>query len=188
MKVSKGTKIRNRYNQVPHLTQDTNGKVTNSQFDTTNENMKPVSFSSPFAISHCLAAIFFSFLYMTSNPKTLAQIQYNFAQMLLVRTLPKLIPKYKNEISSWTVGPNWKQLHKNYPHKAIYQEKKWVCTGNTTITHCKQPTAPYRRHKNRTCFTIWSIGPNTNDSHRHIYDTPCFFYCPLPKVLKFKSP
>ena len=29
-KVSKGAKIRNRYNQVPHLTQDTNGKVTNS--------------------------------------------------------------------------------------------------------------------------------------------------------------
>ena len=25
-KVSKGAKIRNRYNQVPHLTQDTNGK------------------------------------------------------------------------------------------------------------------------------------------------------------------
>ena len=31
MKVSTGAKIRNRYNQVPHLTQDTNGKVTNSQ-------------------------------------------------------------------------------------------------------------------------------------------------------------
>ena len=30
-KISKGAKIRNRYNQVPHLTQDTNGKVTNSQ-------------------------------------------------------------------------------------------------------------------------------------------------------------
>ena len=30
-KVSKGAKISNRYNQVPHLTQDTNGKVTNSQ-------------------------------------------------------------------------------------------------------------------------------------------------------------
>ena len=30
-KVSKGAKIRNRYNQVPHLTQDTNEKVTNSQ-------------------------------------------------------------------------------------------------------------------------------------------------------------
>ena len=28
-KVSKGAKIRNRYNQVPHLTQDTNGKVVN---------------------------------------------------------------------------------------------------------------------------------------------------------------
>ena len=37
-KVSKGAKIRNRYNQVPHLTQDTNGKVTNSQLDTKNEN------------------------------------------------------------------------------------------------------------------------------------------------------
>ena len=30
-KVSKGAKIRNRYNQVPHLTQEINGKVTNSQ-------------------------------------------------------------------------------------------------------------------------------------------------------------
>ena len=30
-RVSKGTKIRTRYNQEPHLTQDTNGKVTNSQ-------------------------------------------------------------------------------------------------------------------------------------------------------------
>ena len=38
VKVSKGAKIRNRYNQVPHLTQDTNGKVTNSQLDTTNES------------------------------------------------------------------------------------------------------------------------------------------------------
>ena len=39
-KLSKGAKIRNRYNQVPHLTQDTNGKVTNSQLDTTNESQK----------------------------------------------------------------------------------------------------------------------------------------------------
>ena len=31
VKVSKGAKIRNRYYQVPHLTQDTKGKVTNSQ-------------------------------------------------------------------------------------------------------------------------------------------------------------
>ena len=39
-KVSKGAKIRNRYNQVPHLIQDTNGKVTNSQLDTTNESQE----------------------------------------------------------------------------------------------------------------------------------------------------
>ena len=38
IKVSKGAKIRNR--QVPHLTQDTNGKVTNSQPDTTNESQE----------------------------------------------------------------------------------------------------------------------------------------------------
>ena len=40
IKVSKGAKIRNRYNQVPHLTQETNGKVTNSQRNTTNEGQE----------------------------------------------------------------------------------------------------------------------------------------------------
>ena len=40
VKVSKGAKIRNRYNQVAYLTQDTSGKVTNSQSDTTNENQE----------------------------------------------------------------------------------------------------------------------------------------------------
>ena len=30
-KVSKGAKIRNRYNQVPHLTQDTNGSTKDPQ-------------------------------------------------------------------------------------------------------------------------------------------------------------
>ena len=40
VKVSKGAKIRNRYNQVTHRTQDTNGKVTNSQPDTTNESQE----------------------------------------------------------------------------------------------------------------------------------------------------
>ena len=38
--VCKGAKIRNRYIQVPHLTQDTNGKVTNSQLDTTDESQE----------------------------------------------------------------------------------------------------------------------------------------------------
>ena len=32
--------IRNRYNQVPHQTQDTNGKVTKSQLDITNESQE----------------------------------------------------------------------------------------------------------------------------------------------------
>ena len=40
VKVSKGAKIRNRYNQVRNPTQDTNGKVTNLQIDTTNESQE----------------------------------------------------------------------------------------------------------------------------------------------------
>ena len=46
IKVSKGVKIRNRYNQVAHLTQDTNGKVTNSKLDTTNESQEVSPFSA----------------------------------------------------------------------------------------------------------------------------------------------
>ena len=37
-KTRKRAKIRNRYNQAPHLTQGTNGKVTTSQLDVTNES------------------------------------------------------------------------------------------------------------------------------------------------------
>ena len=44
VKASKGAKMRNRYNQVPHLTQETNGKVTNSQLDTTNERQEVIPF------------------------------------------------------------------------------------------------------------------------------------------------
>ena len=44
--VSKGANIWNRYNQVPHLTQDTNRKVTNSQLDTTNESQEVGPFQS----------------------------------------------------------------------------------------------------------------------------------------------
>ena len=40
IKVRKRAKIRNRYNQAPRLTQDTNGKVTTSQLDNTNESQE----------------------------------------------------------------------------------------------------------------------------------------------------
>ena len=40
LKVGMGAKIRNRYNQVPHMTQDTNRKVTNSQLYTTNKSQE----------------------------------------------------------------------------------------------------------------------------------------------------
>ena len=40
MKVRKRAKIRNRYNQAPYLTQGTNGEVTTSQLDSTNESQE----------------------------------------------------------------------------------------------------------------------------------------------------
>ena len=40
VKVRKRAKIRNRYNQAPHLAQDANGKVTTSQLDITNESQE----------------------------------------------------------------------------------------------------------------------------------------------------
>ena len=40
MYVRKRAKIRNRYNQAQHLTQDTNGKVTTSQLDITKESQE----------------------------------------------------------------------------------------------------------------------------------------------------
>ena len=52
IKVGKGAKIRNRYNQAPHLTQDTNGKVTNSQLDTTNESQEVSPFPAGDHKSH----------------------------------------------------------------------------------------------------------------------------------------
>ena len=46
LKRSKGAKIRNRCNQVPHLTQNTNRKVTNSQLDTTDESQEVSPFTA----------------------------------------------------------------------------------------------------------------------------------------------
>ena len=40
LKVRQRANIRDRYNQVPHLTKVTNGKVTNSQLDITNESQE----------------------------------------------------------------------------------------------------------------------------------------------------
>ena len=51
-KVRKDAKIRNRYNQASHLTQDTNGKVTNSQIDTTNESQEVSPFPAGDHKSH----------------------------------------------------------------------------------------------------------------------------------------
>ena len=51
-KVSKGAKIRIRYNQVPHLTQDTNEKVTNSLIDITYESQEVSPFPAGDQMAH----------------------------------------------------------------------------------------------------------------------------------------
>ena len=44
MKVSERAKIRNRYNQAPHMIQDTTEKVTTSQLDIINERQDVIPF------------------------------------------------------------------------------------------------------------------------------------------------
>ena len=66
IKVSKGAKIRNRYNQVPHQTQDTNGKVTNSELNTTNQSQEV----SPFPAGDTFVESYL--LYMRYAPDTIS--------------------------------------------------------------------------------------------------------------------
>ena len=49
----KDGKYQDRYNQAPHLTQDTNGKVTTSRLDITNESQEV----SPFPLGDHKASI-----------------------------------------------------------------------------------------------------------------------------------
>ena len=53
IKARERAKIRNGYNQAPHLIQDTNGKVTTSQLDITNERQE----ASPFPAGNHKALI-----------------------------------------------------------------------------------------------------------------------------------
>ena len=60
VKVRKRAKIRNRYNQAPHLTKDTIGKVATSQLDITNESQEV----SPFPAGLPAAGKVMLFLFM----------------------------------------------------------------------------------------------------------------------------
>ena len=74
IKVRKRAKIRNRYNQAPHLTQDTIGKVTTIQLDITNESQEVthlsrmdlptlINWTSPFPFKGLLGVFFFIFFF-----------------------------------------------------------------------------------------------------------------------------
>ena len=54
VKIRKRAKIRNRYNQAPHMTQDTIGKVTTSQLDITNESQEVSPLNSIILANTCV--------------------------------------------------------------------------------------------------------------------------------------
>ena len=77
-KVRKGAHIRNRYNQIPHLTQNNNMKVTNSQLYTTNESQEV----SPFPAGDYKAQI---------NRRTQRQSKHK----------PEKYKRFRKEIPPW---------------------------------------------------------------------------------------
>ena len=84
--VSKGTKIRNRYNQVPHLTQDTNGKVTIS--------CHKGCFFSIFALILTKALprrLFYSICALTITKALPQRVFFSIFALYLTKALPKMM-------------------------------------------------------------------------------------------------
>ena len=100
-KVSKGAKIRNQYNQVPHLTQDTNGKVTNSQLDTTNESQEVSPFPAGDHKAHINRRAQRHSKHTTEKNMKDPQKKYNIEPMgIIAKTMSKIFgksfgPKYQ---------------------------------------------------------------------------------------------
>ena len=105
-KVSKGAKIRSRYNQVPRLTQDTNGKVTSSQLDTTNESQEV----SPFPAGDHKA---------NTNRRAQRHSKYKTEQQLKRST---------KEVPPWNVpgGPRMQIL---YSERLDWCARLFICTA-----------------------------------------------------------
>ena len=77
-KVRKRSKMRHRYNQAPHLTQDTNGRVTTSQLDITNESQE-ISPICTLLFNSCVRSILVSLsrkMYKIWNLCKIAQVSY----------------------------------------------------------------------------------------------------------------
>ena len=112
IKVSKGAKIRNRYNQVPHLTQDTNGKVTNSQ-KTPQTRAKRSALSQQVTTKHIL----------TDAHKEIANTRQNKNQNHRLRM--------DSSLSHWGGGG----LNAFYWYKIIAQDSDVVKSQKLLISH-----------------------------------------------------
>ena len=97
LKVRKRANIRNRYNQTPHLTQDTNGKVTTSQLDITNESQE----GTPFPAGDHMASINRHARKHNKNKKEITLLIHK-RSTVLERLNPKFNFGYK--LGSWYVA------------------------------------------------------------------------------------
>ena len=114
--VSKCAKIRNRYNQIPHLTQDTNEKVTNSQLDNINESQEV----SPFPVGDHKAQINVPYVLTSSRYKfscVLTNLKYIIHHVL---TSSKYTIPYVLTSSKYIVMPP-KELWEAYSNRTVRQ-------------------------------------------------------------------
>ena len=82
LKVSNGAKIRNRYNQVPHLTQDTNGKVTNSQ-KTPQTRAKRSALSQQVKTFYVIGAMTFIQRFRSLGSKTFIELALSYLHKMI---------------------------------------------------------------------------------------------------------
>ena len=102
MEVSKVAKIRNRFNQVPHLTVDTNGKVTNSQKTPQTNNGVYISQLICFARASSYVADF------NTRNKLVTQklLKQGYRYHKLRKTFSKFYRRYYDLIPKFQVGLN----------------------------------------------------------------------------------
>ena len=102
IKVSKDAKIRNRYNQVPQLTQDTNGTVANSLLDTTNESQKVSYFPAGDHEAHINRRAQRHSKHKTEKKRSIKEVRpqaYRTAYFIkgnLIKSLMSTTPKYSS--------------------------------------------------------------------------------------------
>ena len=118
VEVSKGVKIRNRYNQVPQMSQDTDGKLTNSQLDTTNESQEVSPFPAGDHKAHINRGT-----QLTCLSHQIFQVNFNIKALQMLFDLER----------SSTITTNIRSLSSVYSHMSPHISKSHT-SSTTQIT------------------------------------------------------